>query len=68
MGTGGGGAEDSSWGAGETNFYPAVALGKGLPYALNTPLTMSEKYSCLQYWQEAAVTGGAALNRKKTTG
>ena len=32
------------------------------------PLTMSEKYSCLQYWQEATVTGGAALNRKKTTG
>ena len=35
-------AEDSSWGAGETNFCPAMALGKGLPYGVNTPLTMSE--------------------------
>ena len=61
-------AEDSSWGAGETNFCPAMALGKGLPYGVNTPPYNVREYSCLQYWQEAAVTGGAALNRKKTTG
>lgn len=45
-----------------------MALRKGLPSALNTPLAMSGNLPACKYWQEAATTGGAALNRKKTTG
>lgn len=65
----GGGLKIPSWGAGETNFYPTVALGKGLPYALDTPYNVRKIFLPPILARSSAVTeDGAALNRKKTTG
>jgi len=43
-----------------------MALGKGFPSALNTPSPYNVRKSAHKYWHQAAVTGGAALNRKET--